>query len=91
MQGTEACLQPISADLEIVRRKHTCAQVLVASLPAGLSSVDCNGNETSILQCLSAAPTRELCGIPNSNLTQATVLACASSAEGILFSCILVA
>eukprot|EP00892_Ulva_mutabilis_P007855 jgi/Ulvmu1/5441/UM223_0002.1 len=59
-------------------------KVLTASLPVGLASVDCDGNETSLLQCasLDVAQAPFGCGIFNSNATDATVLACANSAAG---------
>eukprot|EP00892_Ulva_mutabilis_P004968 jgi/Ulvmu1/2843/UM144_0008.1 len=55
-------------------------QVLVANLPVGLASVDCNGTETSLLQCTSSQEAIPTCGVPNSQFTDATVLACANSA-----------
>jgi len=54
-------------------------QVLVESLPVGLASVDCNGTETSLLECSSSEEDLQQCGIENTNLTKATVLACGNT------------
>lgn len=51
-------------------------QVLVESLPVALASVDCDGTETSLLACSSSEEDLQECGIANTNLTKATVLAC---------------
>eukprot|EP00892_Ulva_mutabilis_P007273 jgi/Ulvmu1/4918/UM202_0003.1 len=54
------------------------SQVLAAPIPAALVELDCNGNETSLLQC-SSSEFIQRCGIPGTDLTDATVLACANS------------
>eukprot|EP00892_Ulva_mutabilis_P007859 jgi/Ulvmu1/5445/UM223_0006.1 len=56
-------------------------QVLAAELPMGLARVECQGNETALLQC-SAGRSRNACAIRNSNATEATVLACANAEPG---------
>lgn len=53
--------------------------VLVANLPVGIASVDCNGTETSLLQCTSSQSAIQSCGVPGSSFTDATVIACANS------------
>lgn len=57
-------------------------QVLVADLPVSLASVDCNGDETSLLQCTSNGEDLRGCTVPDTNFTDATVLACANTAAG---------
>lgn len=57
-------------------------QVLVANLPVGLASVDCDGTETSLLQCSSSQKDIPGCRILNQNFTDSTVLACANSSPG---------
>lgn len=59
-------------------------QVLVANLPVGLASVDCNGTETSLMQCSSSQDDIPGCRILNQNFTDSTVLACANSNNGVL-------
>ena len=59
-------------------------QVLVASLPVGLASVDCNGTEASLLDCTSSQNDLQQCGIADTNLTDATVLTCANTADSAL-------
>eukprot|EP00892_Ulva_mutabilis_P004965 jgi/Ulvmu1/2840/UM144_0005.1 len=54
-------------------------QVLVANLPVGIASVDCNGTETSLLQCTSSQEEIPNCRVSDSEFTDATVLACANS------------
>lgn len=61
-----------------------CMQVLVATLPVVLASVDCNGTETSLLDCTSSQDDLLQCGIENTNLTDATVLTCANTADSAL-------
>eukprot|EP00892_Ulva_mutabilis_P005579 jgi/Ulvmu1/3393/UM016_0009.1 len=56
------------------------SQVLAANLPVVLASVDCDGNETSLLECTSGPNDVSRCGIDNTNLTDATILACGNSA-----------
>lgn len=53
----------------------------MASLPVGLASVDCNGTESSLLDCTSSQNDRQACGIEGTNLTDATVLTCANTAD----------
>ena len=59
-------------------------QVLAASLPVGLASVDCNGTETSLLDCTSSQDDLQQCGVDNTNLTDATVLTCANTVDSAL-------
>lgn len=59
-------------------------QVLAASLPVGLASVDCDGTETSLLECSSSEEDLGQCGIANTNLTKATVLACGKTGPSAL-------
>lgn len=56
--------------------------MLVANLPIGLASVDCDGSETSLLDCVSSEDDLAFC-TPPGNFTDATVLACANSAGGV--------
>lgn len=60
-------------------------QVLVANLPVGLASVDCEGTEASLLQCTSSTDALRGCTVPDTNFTDATVLACADTAPGAEF------
>eukprot|EP00892_Ulva_mutabilis_P004970 jgi/Ulvmu1/2845/UM144_0010.1 len=53
--------------------------VLAADIPVGIATVDCNGTETSLLQCTSSLDQARACVVPQSNFTDATVLACANS------------
>lgn len=59
-------------------------QVLVASLPVGLASVDCSGTEASLLECSFSKEDVRQCGIDNTNLTKATVLACGNTGPSVL-------
>ena len=59
-------------------------QVLVSNLPIGLASVDCNGSETSLLQCSTSEFQIEFCGVRDTDLSDATVLACADLTGGTL-------
>jgi len=52
-------------------------QVLVSNLPIGLASVDCNGSETSLLQCSTSDDKIRECGVRGTDLSDALVLACA--------------
>lgn len=54
-------------------------QVLVASLPVGLTSVNCDGTEMSLLECSVSEDDLKECGIDGTNLTKATVLACGNT------------
>ena len=60
---------------------ETALQVLVANLPIGLASVDCNGTETSLLDCTSSPEAIPFCD-SGDNYTAAVVLACSNSTEG---------
>eukprot|EP00892_Ulva_mutabilis_P004962 jgi/Ulvmu1/2838/UM144_0002.1 len=66
--------------LSLMRGPNLENQVLVAALPVALASVDCDGNETSLLECTSSQEELRNCKLPDSNLTDATVLACANAA-----------
>ena len=55
-------------------------QVLVENLPVGLASVDCNGNETSLLECTSSPEAIPFCD-SGDNYTDVTVLACSNATE----------
>lgn len=57
-------------------------QVLDASLPVGLAAVDCTGSEASLLACPSDDAGLLRCAIPDSNATDATVLACGNTTGG---------
>lgn len=57
-------------------------QVLVANLPVGLASVDCDGTEASLLDCTSSTADLQECGIDDTNLTDSTVLTCGNTASG---------
>eukprot|EP00892_Ulva_mutabilis_P001478 jgi/Ulvmu1/11330/UM074_0045.1 len=46
-------------------------------IPPGLAAVDCEGSEASLLDCPSSQQLLHRCNVPNSNLTDATLLACA--------------
>eukprot|EP00892_Ulva_mutabilis_P006138 jgi/Ulvmu1/3897/UM018_0119.1 len=62
------------------------SDVLAATLPVGLASVDCNGNESSLLECTSSQRDLELCGTGSTNLTDATVIACGKAAPSCEFT-----
>eukprot|EP00892_Ulva_mutabilis_P008274 jgi/Ulvmu1/5819/UM025_0076.1 len=66
-------------DMSIFSRANA---VLVASLPVGLASVDCDANATSLLQCTSSQNELRMCRVEGTNLTDATVLACGMTAAG---------
>eukprot|EP00892_Ulva_mutabilis_P012285 jgi/Ulvmu1/9429/UM051_0057.1 len=57
-------------------------QVLVSRLPVGLASVDCDGTETSLLQCTSSQTDLRACAMEDTDFTDATVLACGTTAAG---------
>eukprot|EP00892_Ulva_mutabilis_P005582 jgi/Ulvmu1/3396/UM016_0012.1 len=56
------------------------SNVLAANLPVGLASVDCDGDEASLLECTASQNDILSCGIDNINATDATVLACGNAA-----------
>lgn len=58
--------------------------MLAAELPPGLAGVDCQGNETSLLQCPVDSSLVQFCSITASNASEATVLACGESPPGVL-------
>lgn len=55
-----------------------CPQVLFADIPVGLASVDCDGTETSLLECQNNGRLAPRC----TNKTSSTVLACGTTATG---------
>eukprot|EP00892_Ulva_mutabilis_P008495 jgi/Ulvmu1/6017/UM260_0001.1 len=71
---------PIDAPAGVCIQHIDVLTGLVSTLPVGLASVDCVGNETSLLQCTSSRVDGEECGCPAGNFTDATFLACANSA-----------
>jgi len=72
---TPACPHPRMKEL----------QVLAASLPIGISRVNCNGSETSLLQC-SFSNASNHCRIPRTNFSDGTVLACGTTGPGEIFA-----
>lgn len=60
-------------------------QVLAAILPVALATVDCNGTETSLLDCSSKPNDVGGCNIAGTNLTDATVLTCSNTTAGVHF------
>ena len=57
-------------------------QVIVDDLPVALANVDCDGNETSLLQCSSSQSDIRSCRNFDSNFTDSTVLACSRTDPG---------
>ena len=59
-------------------------QVFVADVPPGISAVDGDGTETSLLDCISSN-VNEIqgeCSVPLSTANDATVLACGTASTG---------
>lgn len=61
---------------------HHIVQGFESDLPVGLAEVDCDGDEASLLDCTFNRFEIQRCGISGTNMTEATVLACANSASG---------
>lgn len=78
------CVLWIQSFLKNTENPGCLLQVLVSSLPVGLASVDCSGTETSLLDCTSSRDDIQSCDVPNTNLSDATVLACANSTAGVI-------
>ena len=62
----------------------TAAQVLVIDIPPGISGVDCDGTEASLLDCTSTAMfgIQAECSVARSPANDATVLACGAATPG---------
>lgn len=62
----------------------TRLQVLVADIPPGISAVDCDGSETSLLDCTSSNEyeIQSECSVEDSSANDATVIACGTESTG---------
>lgn len=85
MPGTIPLYQPDTH----VEHKDMCMQVLVSEIPPGLSGLDCNGSEASLLDCTTGDIITGECSVFSSAATDATVLACGNTSAGAIMHAII--